>query len=62
MTDRILELHRNRREEGPRLVLDLDGERDDMRLLLIKPREHRNRILTNRHLFASTGGFRWNVR
>ena len=50
MTDRILEFLRNRHEEGPCLVLDLDGVRDDMRLLLIKPREHRKRILTNCHL------------
>jgi hypothetical protein len=41
MTDRILEFLRNRHEEGPCLVLDLDVERDDMRLLPIKPREHR---------------------
>ena len=30
MTDRILEFLRNRREEGLRLVLDLDGVHDDM--------------------------------
>ncbi len=35
MTDHILEFIRNRHEEGPCLVLDLDGVRDDMLLLPI---------------------------
>jgi hypothetical protein len=35
MTDRILEFLRNCHEGGPCLVPDLDGVRDDMRLLPI---------------------------
>jgi ornithine decarboxylase len=62
MTDRILEFPRNRREEGPRLVLDLDAVRDNYAAFTNLSREHRKRILTNRHPRSRNRIFHWNVR